>query len=513
MSTEVATSTPHESAPEPARTSSYRQILRSSVVMGSSTLFVVGAAVLRSKIVAVLLGPAGFGLMGLYSSVLHFAQSIATMGVQASGVREIAAAVGSDDERRFARTATALRWAVMGLGVIGGLLLAALARPVAHLTFGDHDHGLAIALLGIALVLQVIAAGYSALLQGTRHIGEIARTNAMTGLLGTVGTVGLVWWLGEDGVVPALIVFAATTFGFSLYYARRVKVPPLLPSWRETTSELRALFGLGFAFMASGMLAMGAPYFIRTLITRQMGLEAAGHYHAAWAIGSMYVGFVLDSMGWDFYPRLSAAIGDREEANRLVNEQARVSVLLAGPGVLATITGAQVVVAILYSSAFFDAVEVLRWLCLGASLRVIIWPMSYVIVAMARRGIFIAVEVTYAVIYVVTTFALVGKFGLAGAGAAFALSYALHGFVVYPIVRRMTGFRWSSENRRSVAVYLVVCLGVFLAHHVLPFWAAAAVGVLATALSGLHSARALASLVPAERMPRHLGRIVDFFRP
>ena len=43
---------------------------------------------------ALLLGPAGFGLMGLYTSILALTQAIAGMGINQSGVRQIAEAVG-----------------------------------------------------------------------------------------------------------------------------------------------------------------------------------------------------------------------------------------------------------------------------------------------------------------------------------------------------------------------------------------------------------------------------------
>ena len=47
---------------------------------------------------AMLLGPAGFGLFGLYGSIANLTQSLAGMGINSSGVRQIAEAVGSGDK-------------------------------------------------------------------------------------------------------------------------------------------------------------------------------------------------------------------------------------------------------------------------------------------------------------------------------------------------------------------------------------------------------------------------------
>jgi len=82
---------------------------------------------------------------------------------------------------------------------------------------------------------------------------------------------------------------------------------------------------------------------------------------------------------------LTASANDNPACNRLVNEQTRVGLLLAGPGVLGTLTFAPVVIALFYSGKFGAAVGILRWICLGTTLQVITWPMSFIIVAKGSR--------------------------------------------------------------------------------------------------------------------------------
>ena len=110
---------------------------------------------------------------------------------------------------------------------------------------------------------------------------------------------------------------------------------------------------------------MGAAYAVRMVLIRHDGLDAAGLYQSAWAIGGLYVGFVLQAMGADFYPRLVAVAKDNAECNRLVNEQAQVSLLLAGCGVIATLTFAPWSIELLYSSDFEACTDVLRWIMPG----------------------------------------------------------------------------------------------------------------------------------------------------
>src|ERR1700757_2427043 len=88
---------------------SYGQILKSSALVGGSSAMNIAIGIVRTKAVAMLLGPAGFGLFGLYGSIANLAQSIAGLGINSSGVREIAEAVGSEDVERIARTTAVLR--------------------------------------------------------------------------------------------------------------------------------------------------------------------------------------------------------------------------------------------------------------------------------------------------------------------------------------------------------------------------------------------------------------------
>ncbi len=126
----------------------------------------------------------------------------------------------------------------------------------------------------------------------------------------------------------------------------------------------------GVVFMSSSLMAMGIGLFARVVVLHKFGKDAAGYYQSAWSIGGMYLGIILQAMGADFFPRLTAVARNNKECNRLVNEQAEVGLLLAGPGVLGTLTFAPLAIEVFYSGKFGPAVELLRWISLGMFLRV-----------------------------------------------------------------------------------------------------------------------------------------------
>lgn len=491
-----------------ADNNTYGQILKSSAIIGGASVVNIGIGIVRTKAMALLLGPAGIGLMGLYGSILNLAQSITSMGINSSGVRQIAEAAGSGETERIGRTAVVLRRTAVVLGVLGALLLVVFSRRISMLTFGRDRNSGAVAALSLAVFFLSVSGGQGALIQGMRRISDMAKMGMLGALFGTIISIPLVYYFREEGIVPSLIGVAAMTLLTSWWYSRKIQISAQVVTMSEVRQETGALLKLGIAFNASGVLTMGAAYAIRLIVLRKISFEAAGLYQAAWAIGGLYAGFILQAMVTDFYPRLTAVARDNDECNRLVNEQARISLLLTGPGVLATMTFAPLVIALFYTGQFVAAEGPLRWICFGMALRVIAWPMGFIIVAKGAQTIFFWTEVAATVVHVGLAFLLVGYFGLTGATMAFFGLYIWHGILIYVIVRRLSGFRWSAANRRTGLLFLPAMGLVFCGFLLLPFWLATTVGTLAAFGAGVYSIRILVRLIAMERVPRFIRQLL-----
>jgi antigen flippase len=500
---EKPSTSPAESQPE----QTYRQILKSTAIVGGSTVLNVGIGIVRTKILALLLGPAGFGLAGLYTSIITLTQSIAGMGVNSSGVRQIAEAAGSGDQDRVARTAIVLRRSSLILGLLGAALLLVFSRQVSTITFGNTKQWGAVCLISLAVAFQLISGGQGALIQGMRRIGDLAKMNVIGALCGLVISIPVVYLLREKGIAVSLVLVAAMTIITSWWYSRKIQINSVRLTHGEIRCETIGLLKLGIAFMVSGLLLPGVAYFVRVILLHKAGLAATGMYQSAWTLGGLYVGFILQAMGADFYPRLSAAANNNAECNRLVNEQALVGLLIAGPGAVATLTFAPLVVALFYSAKFSGAVGLLRWITLGATLQVITWPMGFIIVAKARQKLFLVSEILWAISAIGLAWICITRWGLNGAGIAFFLTYVVHWIIVYPITRRLSGFHWSPENRQAGLLVLSLIGVVFCGFYVLPLLWAVALGTCALALSGFYSIRVLTKLVPVRDLPSPLRRL------
>ena len=478
------------------------QILKSSVLIGGASVINMGLLAVRTKVMAVLLGATGYGLMDLYWTIAELSRTVAGMGINNSGVRQIAEAVGTGDDQRIARTVITLRRVSLILGALGALLLVALCKPVSWFAFRDGDHAGSVALLALAVFFGAVTAGQMALVQGMRRIADLARINILGALYGTLFSIPIVYFLREQGVVPSLICVAGMSIVTSWWYSRKVKVVRVHLTTAEVRQETSGLLKLGVVFMASVPMAMGATFLIKVIVKRAIGSEALGYYQAAWQLSGVYVMFILQAMGTDFFPRLTAAARDHAECNRLVNEQAEVGLLMAGPGVMGTLTLAPLVIHVFYTAEFAPAVEILRWNCLGMLLRVASWPMSYTLLAKGARGLYFWSELASNALQIGLVWACVQGFGLKGTGIAFFTLAVCYWCAMYVIVRSLTGFRWSAMNKRVGLLFATLFAVVFGAWYVLPPMFVVALGTVLSLAVGYYSLKTICRLVPLDRLPR-----------
>jgi PST family polysaccharide transporter len=280
----------------------------------------------------------------------------------------------------------------------------------------------------------------------------------------------------------------------------------------QIRQETASLLKFGFVFMVVGFLTMGSAYTVNIMVLRMVGLEGTGYYQAAWTLGGLYVGFILEAMGADFYPRLTAINKDNAASNRIVNEQVQVSMLLAGPGAIATLTFSPIVIALFYTTRFGGAVEILRWFCLGMALRMIIWPISFIIIAKGERILFLGADIAWTSVNIGLSWIFLKYFGLNGVGIAFFGAYIFQGLIIYLIVRRLSSFRWSSENKQMGMLFLSSIAVVFLGFYIFPLLWAIVFGTLIMILSCIYSIRVLIRLTSFDMIPGPIQRLLVWFR-
>lgn len=439
----------------------YRSIFKATSLFGGVKAFQIIISIVRSKIVALLIGPTGVGIVGLFTSGTSLIQSITQLGLSQSAVKDVAEAHSSGNQARVNRIVTVLRRLVWLTGLFGMICVVVLSPILSKTSFGNYDYIISFALLSVILLFNQLSGGQNVILQGTRRLNYLAQASVWGSLIGLLICVPLYYWLGVKGIVPNLILGSLVTMLLSWYFSRKVPYEPVTISFKEVLQEGGQMLKMGLAMSVSGILVALSAYILRSFISQKGGVEQVGMFQAGFAIMSTYVGMVFSAMGTDYYPRLSAVNRDNEKSRTIMNQQAEIGVLILAPMILACIVYVPLIVRILYSNKFLDANDYIIWAASGMLFKMASWAISFVFIAKGESKLFIINETAVNIYSLGLQILGYLLWGLKGIGIGYALTFFIYFVQVYLISRKRYGFRFTSEFNKLFllqTLFLATCL-------------------------------------------------------
>jgi O-antigen/teichoic acid export membrane protein len=469
------------------------QVLKSTAIVGGATVINLIVGLARTKVIALILGPTGIGLIGMWNATLSMGASVAGLGVYSSGVRQVAATAHDAPAAELSLRAL---WSLsILLSALGSGMFWLFRDHIALLTLGDSMYSSQVGWLSVGIGLSILGGAQMAAVQGYRRMGDFARLQLLSTVVAAFIGVAAVALFGEGAVLLVVLATPVTGCLFGYYYARKLPVRPqfasaglkgVVPVWRTLTK-------IGIAITISAMLGSATQIVARTIIVRGLGLEAAGLFQAAWTVSAVNMGLLLAAMGADYYPRLSAVAGDQAAMNEQVNQQVHVALVLAGPVLLGVTSLAPIVLRLLYSEEFQGAAELLQWLTAADALRLTGWALGFVMLARQATVSYIMIEASFGIVFVPLMWALAPIIGLEAAGIAYFSGYLVCLILSVTLASKIHGVYVSRSNILWTSMLTVTLLAITASYKSAP---------LATAVAGTFVACVFSaySLVQIERM-------------
>ena len=120
--------------------SSYRQIMKATSLFGGVQVFNIIITLIRGKFVAVLLGPSGMGLNGLFLSTLRIIREATNLGLPQSAVKNIAEANGTGDVVMVSRTVSIFKRWIWLTAFLGATVTVVFSHLISKWTFGNDEY-------------------------------------------------------------------------------------------------------------------------------------------------------------------------------------------------------------------------------------------------------------------------------------------------------------------------------------------------------------------------------------
>ncbi|MFA5973318.1 MAG: oligosaccharide flippase family protein [Lentimicrobiaceae bacterium] len=441
---------------------SYNQIAKATSILGGVQVFNILISIIRSKFIAVLLGAAGVGIIGLYTSTTNMVIALTSLGINFSGVRTISQSFAKNNIHSQSRAIIILRrWAYL-TGITGTILTLIFSKQLSRWVFGSEDYKYAFIFLSITLLFQSINGSQQAILQGMQRIKLLAKANLIGSFVGLCISIPLYYILGINGIVPSLILIAVVTMAISLYYASKIVVEKVRISIIESFHEGLEMVKLGTVIMITNLVLLGVLYLVQLFINRTGGIEQVGLYVASTTIISGYIGLVFSSMLPDFLPRLSSVSNDTLKINKLVNQQTEIAILILGPILILLLSTLPIVIKILYDSSFLPVTKLIQWSIPGILFMAANWTSSIMIIAKGDFKLFLIIELSTDVIILLSNTILYHYFQLEGIGIASLINNVTRLFFQLSILKFKYSFSFENSGIKLFLIQLVLTTILFL---------------------------------------------------
>ena len=462
------------------RNKTYTHILKYTGLFGGVQGLGILVGIVRNKLVALLLGAEGMGLMSLFNSTTKLISDSTNFGLSMSAVRELSAAFEQHDETNMRRCIDSVRLWSMLTALLGMAVCMMISPILSRWVFGWGDHSLHFVLLSIVVFLMAVTGGELAILKALRQLKSLAKISFLNIVGALITSIPLFYIWRQAAIVPSLIIVALTQMLLTIYYSHRQYAIHF--NWSKTLLlQGSPMLKIGVAFVLAGILGSGADFLIRRYLNVLGSVETVGLFNAAYMMTMTYAGLVFSAMETDFFPRLSSIKHTGALLNETVNSQIEVSLLLISPMLVVFMVGVPVLLPLLYSREFVSLQVMVQTLVLAMYWRAVKLPIAYIPLAKGNSRLYLLVEAIYDVALVLAVIAGFHYYELLGAGIAITLVSALDFLMLFYFMHTTYQYNISNSVWQYLGIQLMfglVTYGLVLSTHGLVYWGGGVVLVL-----------------------------------
>lgn len=442
--------------------SAYKQILKATSIFGGLQVFNIIISIIRSKFIAVYLGPVGMGVFGLLSSTLGLIGGLTNFGITNSAVKDIAIANENGDKINTGKVIKTLNILAIITGLLGVIITIIFSQSLSMITFGTTEYTTSFILISVSLFLSQVSNSQLTILQGLRRIKDLALSNALGSLIGLIISIPMYYYYGIKAITSVIILTSFSSYLVSIYFVKKLNFSKTKIDKIALLDNSKKMLVMGFMISISGFLTIGTSYLIRIYISNNGSIEDVGLYAAGFAILNTYVGIIFSAMGADYFPRLSEVSHDNNLTKVAINQQSEIAILILSPIIIIFLLFIKWAVIILYSEKFAPIENLLTWASVGMFFKALSWAIAFIFLAKGSTRLFFWNELITNIYVLLINLMCYDQWGITGLGISFLIGYLVYFIQVYYIAKRLFSFSFSIEVTRIILIQLGLIIACFV---------------------------------------------------
>lgn len=395
------------------------RVIRSGIWVGLGEAVIRVLSFLKSVILARLLTPEMFGLMGLCSIVIRTIETFTRPGIAQALIQREAP---FEEARDTAFTLLFVR----------GIILASIlmvAAPYVASFFESEDLDEMLRVLSAVFVIGGLANVNTINRQKELSYRSLTYLNQATTFIGTVITVGFAFWFRN---VWALVIGQiATTICQAVLSYYFVGGRPRFSMDKRIAAEL---LSYGKFITASSAVIFIASSLDTAVIGKVLGAEQLGFYVLAFTLANLVTASLSKLASGIMMPAYSKIQSDLEVLRRAYLRTLSVVLLICLPATVGIFITAEYIVHNVYGDKWSNAIAPLQILVIFGMIRALASINGYLFEGIGKPQISLYVSLARLVILVPLIIPMTAKFGLVGSAYAITIVMGIQWFVFLVLV-------------------------------------------------------------------------------
>ncbi|WP_040213562.1 oligosaccharide flippase family protein [Clostridium polynesiense] len=437
--------------------------IKAFLTMGFASVIQVLINVLRTKLIAVILGPFGISITSYLNNFIATITSFTNLGINNGIIKEISK---DKDNKEYIKKVEATSYAVTTvLSIIAVLIIAFMSKNIAERILKDTSYYSYIIISSIAIPFLTLNLINISVINGFSGIKELGKANVISSIVSLIVSTLLTLFFKTKGAVYSIPVTAFITCIVYFFYGSKcfksngtithINIKDI------QISVMKPLIRYGIVVIFTSVLTNYSMLFIRTIIINNLGIEANGIFQSVWAMTNQYMMLILSALTIYYMPTLCSK-GTKDEMSKEMNDTLNLVLKLIVPVLILVLNTRWILIRVLYSAEFVAASIIVPIFLIADFFKTIAWCLGMPLYTIPKLKMQIIAEIIYDGVMILFTAFFINKVGLFSIGIGYFVSQLLLSITYYFYMKKTIDFELIKKNLKLI-ITSVIALALTLA--------------------------------------------------
>lgn len=423
-----------------------KQLVKGSAVLTAVGLGEMVMRFVRTKCIALFLGPGGTGFLAQLMIFFEMLRVLGDLGSRRGVIKQIAEQrqAGRDSDRYGEIIKTSYFLAIAASGVTG-LLVTIFSPAISQSLYGTPVHYPFIVFTALLLPVASISTVTASIVKGNLDYTPFAKYTFASYVVVMIATPFFIYFLRYWGAVlvqgfffifPLVSYVIFNSRSKFISFSKKINIPAL----REQVSY-------GFVQVYQDSLLNFSKVLIAAWIVKGMGLASMGLYQVVITFSTVYMAIPIQAMSGYSLPLIAGAQTMRE-VTLAINESLRFVMFLLAPVIIGVMVLSEFFIQIFFSRDFLAAAAPLQIQLWGTFFLLTAFPFGVALQARGRLKALLVTATVAPILYAGLFWLLYDFKQLIGVAIAFAAANLVSLMIQYYQARRYFDFHLFPKNQR-----------------------------------------------------------------